>query len=129
MVHSRFKDQGTIAHTFPASKNKIAKTSFSKTIIEQKSGNMTLIIKNTINPYYSEKYNIINPITTSPVTPRHHPHRQNKQSTSISLTCLSSSTCISNRSQSHSSPPLRSRISALCFSSNPGNIPFSQILK
>ena len=122
------KTQGTIAHTVPASKNKITKTSFSKASIEQRSSNMTNIIKNPVNPYYSEIYNTLNPITTGPVTLRHY-HRKNRQGTCNSLTYLSSSTRISNRSQSHSSPPLRSRFSALCFSSNPGNIPFSLILK
>lgn len=82
---------------------------------------MTNIIKNAVNPYYSEIYNTLNPIPPGPVTLRHY-HRKNKQGTCISLAYLSSSTCISNRSQFHSSPPLRSRFSALCFSSNPGNI-------
>ncbi|KAK4563657.1 hypothetical protein RGQ29_005988 [Quercus rubra] len=79
---------------------------------------MTNIIKNAVNPYYSEIYNTLNPIPPGPVTLRHY-HRKNKQGTCISLAYLSSSTCISNRSQFHSSPPLRSRFSALCFSSNP----------
>lgn len=70
---------------------------------------MTIIINN------------INSIITSPVRLRHR-HRHT-QSTFISLTNLSSSTCIyiRFRSQSHSSPLLPSRFSALCFSFPPGN--------
>lgn len=117
----RLKAQQPIQLQSQLLKNKITKTSFSKTSIKQRSSDMTNIIKNAVNPYYSEIYNTLNPIPPGPVTLRHY-HRKNKQGTCISLTYLSSSTCISNRSQFHSSPPLRSRFSALCFSSNPGNI-------